>query len=107
MREASAEKDLKRLMSNVIVQLESIERGYQAFSTAQLDLVKQYPQMVRDELQRYEDLLFQLFSVKRVTDDMMLAEEVAEEEEEEEEDRQSSRTSKLLFIFVCFVSRFW
>ncbi len=65
MREASAEKDLKRLMANVDMQLESIERAYRSFGEAQQELVKRYPEMVRDELQRYEDLLMEYFGLRR------------------------------------------
>ena len=53
MREASTEKDLKRLMGNVHLQLEAIKRGYATFKDSQIELVKQYPLMVKDELKKY------------------------------------------------------
>ena len=68
MREASNERDLKKLLVNITMQLESIKRSYHTFNEAQLELVKQYPQMVRDELQRYENQLFTYFSVGRNSD---------------------------------------
>lgn len=75
MREASAEKDLKRLLSNVTMQLDSIKRGYQTFSEAQTELVKQYPGMVTAELNKYENLILTFFSVQRSSN-------VIEEEDE-------------------------
>ena len=64
MREASSEKDLKRLLANVGIQLEAIKRGYFSFRDAQLELVKQYPQMVEEELLRYQDGIFKFFSIQ-------------------------------------------
>ena len=75
MREASAEKDLKRLLSNVTMQLDSIKRGYQTFGEAQTELVKQYPGMVTAELNKYESLILTYFSVQRTNN-------VIEEEDE-------------------------
>lgn len=64
MREASSEKDLKRLLGNVSLQLDAIKRGYHAFSEAQLELVKKYPDMIRDELSKYQDSVYRFFSVQ-------------------------------------------
>ena len=63
MREASSEKDLKRLMANVAMQLDAIRRGYVNFKESQLDLIKQYPNMIRDELHSYEDSILNFFSI--------------------------------------------
>jgi hypothetical protein len=64
MREASAEKDLKRLLGNVSNQLDLIKRGYITFGEAQSELVKQYPKMVNDELKRYQNALYAYFSIQ-------------------------------------------
>jgi hypothetical protein len=64
MRESSSEKDLKRLLSNVTVQLDAIKRCYLVFKDSQLDLVSQYPQMVKDELQKYQESVFKFFSIQ-------------------------------------------
>jgi hypothetical protein len=61
MRESSSEKDLKILMGHVTVQLEGIKSSYEKFSNTQIELVKHYPAMVREELISYEDLIFQYF----------------------------------------------
>jgi hypothetical protein len=63
MREASSEKDLKRLMANVSLQLEAIRRGYISFKDSQLDLIRQYPSMIKDELRTYEDSLYNFLTV--------------------------------------------
>lgn len=63
MRESSSEKDLKRLMTNVGLQLDAIKRGYMAFKDAQIELVKQYPEMVKEELRKYEDSVYKFFSI--------------------------------------------
>ncbi len=93
MREASAEKDLKRLMANVSMQLESIERSYRSFSDVQLELVRRYPEMVRDELQRYEDHLMDFFSLRKAND---LEEELVEEDRMTNMDQNSSKFRVLL-----------
>jgi hypothetical protein len=67
MRESSSEKDLKRLMGNVNLQLEAIKRGYVTFKDSQCELVKQYPSMVRDELRKYEDTLYKFFSILKTS----------------------------------------
>jgi hypothetical protein len=67
MRESSSEKDLKRLMGNVNLQLEAIRRGYVTFREAQCELVKEYPSMVRDELRKYEDTLYKFFSILKTS----------------------------------------
>ena len=64
MRESSSEKDLKRLLSNVSVQLDAIKRCYFAFKDSQLELVSQYPQMVKEELQKYQEGVFKFFSIQ-------------------------------------------
>ena len=48
MREASNEKDLKRLLQNVQLQLDAIKRGYGTFKESQFELIKQYPQMIKE-----------------------------------------------------------
>lgn len=63
MRESSTEKDLKRLMTNVGLQLDAIKRGYMAFKDAQIELVKQYPEMVKEELKKYEESVYKFFSI--------------------------------------------
>lgn len=63
MRESSTEKDLKRLLGNVSIQLEAIKRGYLSFKDSQLELVKQYPEMVKDELLKYEEAVLKFFSL--------------------------------------------
>lgn len=63
IREASTEKDLKRLLTNVGMQLDAIKRGYLSFKEAQLELIKQYPQMVKEELRKYEHAVYRFFSV--------------------------------------------
>ena len=63
MRESSSEKDLKRLMTNVGLQLDAIKRGYMAFKDAQIELVKQYPEMVKEELKKYEESVYKFFSI--------------------------------------------
>lgn len=63
MREASNEKDLKRFLSNAVLQLDVIQRGYHTFRDAQLDLIKRYPEMVGDELSRYRDSVRRFFSL--------------------------------------------
>lgn len=55
MRESSSEKDLKRLLSNVSLQLDAIKRGYHSFRDAQLELIAKYPEMVDEELSRYRE----------------------------------------------------
>ena len=67
MRESSTEKDLKRLMGNVNLQLEAIRRGYVTFKDSQIELVKQYPGMVREELRKYEDTLYKFFSILKTS----------------------------------------
>lgn len=64
MRESSSEKDLKRLLSNVALQLDAIKRGYQTFRDAQLEIVKLYPDMVADELDRYANAVQKFFLLK-------------------------------------------
>lgn len=61
MRESSSEKDLKRLLSNVALQLEAIKRGYHSFGDAQIEILKQYPDMVDEELSRYRDAVRRFF----------------------------------------------
>ena len=63
MRESSSEKDLKRLMGNVNLQLDAIKRGYSTFKDSQIELVKQYPPMVKEELKKYEENLYKFFSI--------------------------------------------
>jgi hypothetical protein len=63
MREASSEKDLKRLMANVSLQLEAIRRGYVGFKDAQLELIRQYPHMIKDELKAYEESLYNFLTI--------------------------------------------
>lgn len=63
MREASNEKDLKRYLSNVALQLDAIKRGYVTFKDSQLELVKQYPEMVNDELEKYKNSVYKFFSI--------------------------------------------
>ena len=67
MRESSSEKDLKRLMGNVNLQLEAIKRGYATFKDSQLELVKQYPSMVKEELKKYEENLYKFFSILKTS----------------------------------------
>lgn len=66
MRESSSEKDLKRLLSNVSMQLEAIKRGYETFHDAQIEIVRNYPEMVVDELKKYKNALYKFFSIKHV-----------------------------------------
>lgn len=87
MREASVEKDLKRLLSNVTMQLDSIKRGYQTFGEAQTELVKQYPGMVMAELNKYENLILTYFSVQRTNNVI--------EEEDEVVDNMSQMTEEI------------
>lgn len=61
MRESSTEKDLKRLLGNVALQLDAIKRGYQTFQDAQLEIVKKYPEMVSQELAQYENSVRRFF----------------------------------------------
>lgn len=82
MRESSTEKDLRRLLSNVSVQLESIKRGYLTFKESQLDLVKQYPTMVREELQKYQDNVFKFFSIQSDESKIVLDENELKEDSE-------------------------
>ena len=63
LREASSEKDLKRFLANVSFQLDAIQRGYVSFRDAQIELVKQYPEMVNEELNKYKELLFKFFAI--------------------------------------------
>jgi uncharacterized tellurite resistance protein B-like protein len=63
LREASSEKDLKRFLANVSFQLDAIQRGYVSFRDAQTELVKQYPDMVNDELNKYKEMLFKFFAI--------------------------------------------
>ncbi|RNA29598.1 coiled-coil domain-containing protein [Brachionus plicatilis] len=61
MRESSNEKDLK----NVSQQLDVIKNGYFTFRDSQMELLKQYPIMVKDELDKYEEALFKFFSITK------------------------------------------
>ncbi len=63
LREASNEKDLKRLMANVSLQLDAIKRGYVSFRDTQCDLIKQYPNMIQEELNTYRTALLNFFSI--------------------------------------------
>jgi hypothetical protein len=63
MREASNEKDLKRLLSNVQLQLDAIKRGYITFRDSQLELVKQYPEMIKEELKKYRQSILKNFNI--------------------------------------------
>lgn len=63
LREASSEKDLKRFLANVSFQLDAIQRGYVSFRDAQIELVKQYPDMVNEELNKYKEMLFKFFAI--------------------------------------------
>lgn len=63
MREASNEKDLKRLLQNVQLQLDAIKRGYVTFRDSQLELVKQYPEMIKEELKKYRQSVFKFFNI--------------------------------------------
>ncbi len=65
MREASNEKDLRRLLQNVSMQLDAIRRGYITFKDSQLDLVKQYPEMIKDELKKYRDSVLKFFNIDK------------------------------------------
>jgi hypothetical protein len=64
MRQSSNEKDLKRLLSNVSIHLEAIKRGYFTFKESQIELVNQYPQMVNEELLKYQESVFKFFSIQ-------------------------------------------
>lgn len=66
MRESSSEKDLKRLLGNVSLQLDAIQRGYHTFRDAQLEIVKKYPDMIGEELTRYDTSLRRFFLVDLV-----------------------------------------
>ena len=92
MREASAEKDLKRFLTNLGNQLDLIKRGYTTFSEAQLELVKQYPQMVNDELRRYQTAVLAYFSLQ--TEKKFLQEEKSQALKEA--DSQTSQIVKEL-----------
>lgn len=65
MRESSSEKDLKRLLTNVNMQLDAIKKGYQTFHDSQIDIVNTYPEMVSEELKKYKSALYKLFSIKQ------------------------------------------
>lgn len=65
MRESSNEKDLKKLLLNVSQQLDVIKNGYFIFRDSQMELLKQYPVMVRDELEKYEEAMFKFFSITK------------------------------------------
>ena len=86
MRESSSEKDLKRLLSNVSIQLEAIKRGYLVFKDSQLELVKQYPQMVKEELHKYQENVFKFFSIQSDSSRIM--------EENEAEDAEVNKIEK-------------
>ena len=45
------------------VQLDGIKNSYEKFSNIQIELVKQYPNMVKEELSLYEEALFNYFSI--------------------------------------------
>jgi hypothetical protein len=64
MREASNEKDLKRLLQNVQMQLDAIKRGYMTFRDSQLELVKQYPEMIKEELKKYRQSVLKFFNIE-------------------------------------------
>lgn len=66
MRESSTEKDLKRLLGNVSLQLDAIQRGYHTFRDAQLEIVKKYPDMIGEELTRYDTSVRRFFLVDLV-----------------------------------------
>lgn len=68
MRESSNEKDLKKLLQNVSQQLDTIKNGYFSFRDSQMELLKQYPIMVKDELEKYEEALFNFFSIAKELD---------------------------------------
>lgn len=65
MRESSNEKDLKKLLQNVSQQLDIIKNGYFSFRDSQIELLKQYPIMVKDELEKYEEALLNFFSIAK------------------------------------------
>lgn len=63
MREATSEKDLKRLMANVSLQLDAIKRGYYNFKDAQVEILKEYPNMIKDEIIEYKNALLKFFNL--------------------------------------------
>jgi hypothetical protein len=72
LREASSEKDLKRFLANVSFQLDAIQRGYVSFRDAQIELVKQYPDMVNEELNKYKEMLFKFFSISPTENSILM-----------------------------------
>ncbi len=65
MRESSSERDLRRLLQYAISQLENIKKGYLTFNEHQREIIKQYPNMVYHELNKYEEYIFRFFSVSK------------------------------------------
>ena len=93
MRESSSEKDLKRLLSNVSMQLEAIKRGYETFHDAQIDIVRNYPEMVVDELKKYKNALYKFFSIKHVASSSQSKETNDSSDKSEEGEMESAESS--------------
>lgn len=65
MRQDSTEKSLKDSLTRALEMLEKIRLAYEVFHKEQTQIVKQYPDMVKQELRNYDEAVCQLFAVDR------------------------------------------
>ncbi|XP_056009695.1 coiled-coil domain-containing protein 180-like isoform X3 [Ostrea edulis] len=65
MRQDATEKQLKDSLEKALNMLSKIKAAYEVFHKDQMDIVKNYPMMVRDELKDYDEGVCKFFEVGR------------------------------------------
>ncbi|KAH3799804.1 hypothetical protein DPMN_153420 [Dreissena polymorpha] len=65
MRQDATEKALKDSLTRALEMLDKIRHAYEVFHSDQENIVKQYPDMVKSELNNYDEALCKLFSLDR------------------------------------------
>ncbi|XP_070532747.1 coiled-coil domain-containing protein 180-like [Ptychodera flava] len=65
MRQEGSEHALKETLEKALNMLDKIKAGYEKFHKDQVDIVKNYPAMVKQELQRYDDSVCKFYGVGR------------------------------------------
>ncbi|XP_077986671.1 coiled-coil domain-containing protein 180-like [Glandiceps talaboti] len=65
LRQESSEQSLKETLEKALNMLDKIKAGYEKFHKDQVNIVKNYPGMVKQESQRYDDAVCRFYGVGR------------------------------------------
>ncbi|XP_052788439.1 coiled-coil domain-containing protein 180-like [Mya arenaria] len=94
MRQDATEKALKDSLAKALDMLDKIRHAYEVFHKDQTVIVKKYPEMVKSELNNYDEALCKLFAVDRNNPLEVQREETQESIEQEDSIEEEGKDSK-------------